>query len=68
MATSGTNVVATMREYVRKMLVDVTGMKVLLVDRETLHVVSTVYSQSEILQQEVRGRKRRTSRIAVDLR
>lgn len=68
MATSGTNVVATMREYVRKMLVDVTGMKVLLVDRETLHVVSTVYSQSEILQQEVRGRNRRTSRIVVDVR
>lgn len=68
MATSGTNVVATMREYVRKMLVDVTGMKVLLVDRETLHVVSTVYSQSEILQQEVRGRDRQTSRIVVDVR
>eukprot|EP00963_Diacronema_lutheri_P002390 scaffold155_cov347-Pavlova_lutheri.AAC.69 len=62
MATNATNAVATVREYVRKMLVDVTGMKVLLLDRDTLKVVSTVYSQSEILQQEVRPLKRAPDR------
>ncbi len=35
------------------MLKDVKGMKALLLDTETTRIVSTVYSQSEILEQEV---------------
>ena len=41
------------RFYIEKMLKDVKGMKVLLLDSETTRIVSTVYSQSEILEQEV---------------
>ena len=43
----------TVRFYIDKMLKDVHGMKVLLLDPETTKVVSLVYSQSEILEQEV---------------
>jgi len=35
------------------MLKEVPGMKVLLLDADTTRIVSTVYSQSEILEQEV---------------
>lgn len=41
------------RYYIEKMLKDVTGMKALLLDSETTRIVSTVYSQSEILEHEV---------------
>ena len=41
------------RFYVDKMLKEVPGMKVLLLDADTTRIVSTVYSQSEILEQEV---------------
>ena len=41
------------RYYIEKMLKDVGGMKVMLLDSETTRIVSTVYSQSEILEQEV---------------
>lgn len=41
------------RFYIEKMLKDVKGMKALLLDSETTRIVSTVYSQSEILEQEV---------------
>lgn len=41
------------RYYVDKALKEVPGMKVLLLDAETTKFVSTVYSQSEILEQEV---------------
>ncbi|KAK9815570.1 hypothetical protein WJX72_006038 [[Myrmecia] bisecta] len=41
------------RYYLDKMLKEVPGMKVLLLDAETTRIVSTVYSQSEILEQEV---------------
>ncbi|EIE27427.1 SM/Sec1-family protein [Coccomyxa subellipsoidea C-169] len=41
------------RFYIEKMLKDVKGMKALLLDTETTRIVSTVYSQSEILEQEV---------------
>lgn len=41
------------RYYIDKMLRDVTGMKVLLLDTDTTRIVSTVYSQSDILAQEV---------------
>ena len=42
-----------MRFYIDKMLKEVPGMKVLLLDADTTRSVSTVYSQSEILEQEV---------------
>lgn len=41
------------REYLRKMIAAVQGMKVLLLDKETARLVSLVYSQSEVLAQEV---------------
>eukprot|EP00891_Asterochloris_glomerata_P009321 jgi/Astpho2/9321/fgenesh1_pm.00142_%23_3_t len=41
------------RFYIEKMLKEVTGMKVLLLDSDTTRIVSTVYSQSEILEHEV---------------
>ena len=41
------------RYYIEKMLKEVTGMKALLLDSETTRIVSTVYSQSEILEHEV---------------
>ncbi|KAK9839536.1 hypothetical protein WJX81_008245 [Elliptochloris bilobata] len=41
------------RFYIDKMLKEVPGMKVLLLDADTTTSVSTVYSQSEILEQEV---------------
>jgi len=42
-----------LRFYVDKMLKEVPGMKVLVLDEETPQSVSMVYSQSEILEQEV---------------
>ena len=47
------DLVAVLRFYVDKMLREVPGMKVLLLDQDTTRVVSTVFSQSEILEQEV---------------
>jgi vacuolar protein sorting-associated protein 45 len=47
------DLVEVVRNYVDKMLKEVPGMKVLLLDAETTRVVSTVFSQSEILEQEV---------------
>jgi vacuolar protein sorting-associated protein 45 len=41
------------RFYIEKMLKEVKGMKAMLLDAETTNIVSTVYSQSEILEQEV---------------
>jgi len=41
------------RYYIEKMLKDVTGMKAMILDSATTKIVSTVYSQSEILEQEV---------------
>ena len=44
---------AVLRSYIERMLREVGGMKVLLLDAETTAIVSTVYSQSEILEKEV---------------
>lgn len=44
---------SVVRYYVERMLKEVPGMKVLLLDADTTRIVSTVYSQSEILEQEV---------------
>nr|CAG4645430.1 EOG090X03QA [Lynceus sp. MCZ IZ 141354] len=48
------NVFQPVKIYVSKMIQDAgPGMKVLLMDRETIGIVSMVYSQTEILQKEV---------------
>eukprot|EP00051_Salpingoeca_urceolata_P002056 m.46588 g.46588 ORF g.46588 m.46588 type:complete len:581 (-) comp11870_c0_seq2:255-1997(-) len=49
----GMNVVKAIRDYIKKMVSEQSGMKVLLLDEHTTSVVSIVYSQSEILQKEV---------------
>ncbi len=49
----GMDLSAVVRFYIDKMLREVPGMKVLLLDADTTRSVSTVYSQSEILEQEV---------------
>ncbi|MED6209023.1 vacuolar protein sorting-associated protein 45 [Stylosanthes scabra] len=41
------------RDYVNRMLQDISGMKVLILDSQTVSIVSVVYSQSELLQKEV---------------
>ncbi|CAF2060709.1 hypothetical protein YC2023_078590 [Brassica napus] len=46
--------VTSVRDYINRMLHDISGMKVLLIlDSETVSNVSIVYSQSELLQKEV---------------
>lgn len=48
------NTITAVKQYVAKMVEDSgSGMKVLLLDKETTGIVSMVYSQSEILQKEV---------------
>jgi vacuolar protein sorting-associated protein 45 len=49
------NVVSAVRNYISKMIDDsgVGVMKVLLMDKETISIVSMVYAQSELLQREV---------------
>lgn len=49
----GTDLVAVLRSYLERMLAGVHGMKALLLDAETTKITSTVFSQSEILEQEV---------------
>ncbi|XP_060889947.1 vacuolar protein sorting-associated protein 45 isoform X1 [Labrus mixtus] len=46
------NVTLAVKQYVSKMI-ESSGMKVLLMDKETTSIVSVVYTQSEILQKEV---------------
>ncbi|XP_052111190.1 vacuolar protein sorting-associated protein 45 homolog [Arachis duranensis] len=41
------------RNYVNRMLQNISGMKVLILDSQTVSIVSIVYSQSELLQKEV---------------
>ncbi|XP_057301804.1 vacuolar protein sorting-associated protein 45-like [Hydractinia symbiolongicarpus] len=48
------NVIVAVKQYITKMIDDAgSGMKVLLMDKETTGIVSMVYAQSEILQKEV---------------
>tara|TARA_B110000208_G_scaffold3375_1_gene4495 strand:- start:534 stop:2006 length:1473 start_codon:yes stop_codon:yes gene_type:complete len=47
------NCVASVRFYVDKMLSETPGMKVLMVDAETIQMLSLVYSQSQIMEKEV---------------
>jgi vacuolar protein sorting-associated protein 45 len=50
---SSTDLVAILRSYLERSLREVPGMKVLLLDTETIRSVSTALSQSDILEQEV---------------
>lgn len=45
--------VSAVKEYINRMLQDISGMKVLILDSDTVSIVSVVYSQSELLQKEV---------------
>ncbi|KAG2399750.1 Vacuolar protein [Vigna angularis] len=46
-------VTSSARDYINRILQDISGMKVLILDSQTVGVVSVVYSQSELLQKEV---------------
>ncbi|XP_021605093.1 vacuolar protein sorting-associated protein 45 homolog isoform X2 [Manihot esculenta] len=45
--------VSAVRDYINRMLQDISGMKMLILDSQTVRIVSVVYSQSELLQKEV---------------
>ncbi|KAK6938303.1 Sec1-like protein [Dillenia turbinata] len=45
--------VSAVRDYINRMLQDISGMKVLILDSHTVSIVSVAYSQSELLQKEV---------------
>ncbi|XP_018503910.2 vacuolar protein sorting-associated protein 45 homolog isoform X2 [Pyrus x bretschneideri] len=45
--------VSAVRDYLSRMLQDISGMKVLILDSHTVSIVSVAYSQSELLQKEV---------------
>lgn len=45
--------VTAVRDYIYRMLKDISGMKVLVLDSHTVSIVSVAYSQSELLQKEV---------------
>lgn len=47
------SIVAGMQEYIQAMVDRISGMKVLILDSETLGIISMVFSQSDILQHEV---------------
>ncbi|CAK8575522.1 unnamed protein product [Lathyrus sativus] len=44
---------SSVRDYFNRILQDISGMKVLILDSQTVSIVSVVYSQSELLQKEV---------------
>lgn len=46
-------VVNAVRDYVNRMLRDISGMKVLILDTNTVSIISLAFSQSELLQKEV---------------
>ncbi|XP_062159314.1 vacuolar protein sorting-associated protein 45 homolog isoform X1 [Alnus glutinosa] len=47
------SLVTAVRDYINRMLQDISGMKVLILDSHTVSTVSVAYSQSELLQKEV---------------
>jgi len=47
------NAIQAIQDYITKMISNIPGSKVLLLDKETTGIVSMVYSQSQILQKEV---------------
>ena len=50
--------ITAIRDYVTKMVTDVAGMKVLVMDAETTGIVSMVYTQTQILQVRLYARRR----------
>ena len=56
--TSPLSVITAIRDYVTKMVTDVAGMKVLVMDAETTGIVSMVYTQTQILQVRLYARRR----------
>ena len=48
-----TNLISVAKDYVENMLTESTGRKALLLDSETLSMVSLIYSKTSILQKEV---------------
>lgn len=47
------SIVAGVQEYIQAMVDRISGMKVLILDNETIGIISMVFSQSDILQHEV---------------
>ena len=47
---AGSSIIQALRDYVTKMVGEVSGMKVLVMDAETTGIVSMVYTQTQILQ------------------
>eukprot|EP00339_Tiarina_fusa_P000965 CAMPEP_0117048520 /NCGR_PEP_ID=MMETSP0472-20121206/33537_1 /TAXON_ID=693140 ORGANISM="Tiarina fusus, Strain LIS" /NCGR_SAMPLE_ID=MMETSP0472 /ASSEMBLY_ACC=CAM_ASM_000603 /LENGTH=554 /DNA_ID=CAMNT_0004761645 /DNA_START=16 /DNA_END=1680 /DNA_ORIENTATION=+ len=47
------NVITATQNYIQRMIESVRGMKVLVLDHETMGIVSSVFSQNEVLAQEV---------------
>ncbi|KAG6476642.1 vacuolar protein sorting-associated protein 45 homolog isoform X1 [Zingiber officinale] len=45
--------ISLVRDYIGRMLQDIPGMKVLILDSQTVSIVSVAYSQSELLKKEV---------------
>lgn len=45
--------ISAVRDYISRMLQDISGMKVFILDSQTVSIVSVAYSQSELLQKEV---------------
>ncbi|PRP79920.1 hypothetical protein PROFUN_12409 [Planoprotostelium fungivorum] len=50
---SGMDVIQAVQDYITKMLSNIPGMKVFLLDKETMSIVSMVFSHSQVLQKEV---------------
>jgi len=47
------NLIEVLRDYIDNMLSECTGRKALILDKETLVIISLVYSRTQILQKEV---------------
>ena len=47
------NLVESVRLYIRRITKEVTGMKCLLLDKETTQIISSIYTVSELLQEEI---------------
>lgn len=51
------------KQYIRRMLSETgQGMKAMILDSYTMGIVSCVFSQTEILQKDVRARRKRDAR------
>jgi|DEB0MinimDraft_12_1074336.scaffolds.fasta_scaffold48101_2 vacuolar protein sorting-associated protein 45 len=52
-AQKGIDLIEVAKDYVHSMLRETQGRKALILDQETLNIVSLVYSRTHILEQEV---------------